>query len=332
MNTHHVTRSSARSSTSFRQSYAKPSSTAAASSSAAGWISPNAICPVCGASVYFYANQHGSRVFFDDLGPPWPKHPCVDNPVRYVTTVGGRQTPSLRDFSVERRPSKLRDRRWKSYAVNDITIEDGQSRIVLRSLNGSVRGPNWTVSRPLPLRVGDIVFVRAQQMSYFDIDACEPAVAEDAKRAAEIARKLITERDKQHVLATLAARVAAGEMTPDDMPDVTVAVQAARTRGELADALKIRVTDLKVAPPRPGDLWLLAIAFVLMVGATSAAEGGRSFLMMLPGLLLMATAVYRLNPDMERGPRVAFAVMTALVAICPAGVLGGAIQVEILHH
>ncbi|MEH0824351.1 MULTISPECIES: hypothetical protein [unclassified Micromonospora] len=121
-------------------------------------------------------------------------------------------------------------------------------------------------------------------------------------------------------------------MTLDEMADVTVAVQAARIRDELADALKIRVTDLKVAPPRPGDLWLLAIAFVLMVGATSAAEGGRSFLMMLPGLLLMATAVYRLNPDFERKPRVLSAVLIALVTICPAGVLGGAIQVEILHN
>ena len=121
-------------------------------------------------------------------------------------------------------------------------------------------------------------------------------------------------------------------MTLDGMTDATVAVHAARTRGELADALKLRVTDLKVAPPRPGDLWLLAIAFALIAGATSAAEGGPSFLMMLPGLLLMATAVYRLNPDMERGPRILLAVVTALVAICPAGVLGGAIQVEILHR
>ncbi len=40
---------------------------------------PNASCPVCGKSVFFYQNAHGSRVFFDELGPPWPKHPCTDN-------------------------------------------------------------------------------------------------------------------------------------------------------------------------------------------------------------------------------------------------------------
>jgi hypothetical protein len=41
---------------------------------------PNATCPVCGASVFFYQSPTGGRVFFDELGPPWPKHPCTDNP------------------------------------------------------------------------------------------------------------------------------------------------------------------------------------------------------------------------------------------------------------
>lgn len=38
---------------------------------------PNAICPKCGASVYYYEHPNGARVFFDSLGPPWPKHPCT---------------------------------------------------------------------------------------------------------------------------------------------------------------------------------------------------------------------------------------------------------------
>ncbi len=42
------------------------------------YVIPNAVCPVCGVLVYFYQNQHGSRVFFDELGKPWPKHPCTD--------------------------------------------------------------------------------------------------------------------------------------------------------------------------------------------------------------------------------------------------------------
>jgi hypothetical protein len=30
--------------------------------------------------VYYYENEHGSEVFFDELGWPWPKHSCPGNP------------------------------------------------------------------------------------------------------------------------------------------------------------------------------------------------------------------------------------------------------------
>ncbi|HYG40827.1 MAG TPA: hypothetical protein VD908_19520 [Cytophagales bacterium] len=43
------------------------------------YVNPNAICPVCGESVFFYQSEYGGRVFFDELGPPWPKHPCTDS-------------------------------------------------------------------------------------------------------------------------------------------------------------------------------------------------------------------------------------------------------------
>ena len=42
------------------------------------YVNPNAKCPVCHAAVFFYQSQDGGRVFFDELGPPWPKHPCTD--------------------------------------------------------------------------------------------------------------------------------------------------------------------------------------------------------------------------------------------------------------
>jgi len=43
------------------------------------YVNPNAFCPKCDASVFFYQSPNGGRVFFDELGPPWPKHPCTDN-------------------------------------------------------------------------------------------------------------------------------------------------------------------------------------------------------------------------------------------------------------
>jgi hypothetical protein len=29
--------------------------------------------------VFFYQSADGGRVFFDELGPPWPKHRCTDH-------------------------------------------------------------------------------------------------------------------------------------------------------------------------------------------------------------------------------------------------------------
>lgn len=43
------------------------------------FVNPNATCPVCGKPVYFYQSEFDGRVFFDELGPPWSKHPCTDS-------------------------------------------------------------------------------------------------------------------------------------------------------------------------------------------------------------------------------------------------------------
>ncbi len=37
------------------------------------------VCPLCGAIIFFHTNGNGDCVFFDDLGPPWPKHACLSN-------------------------------------------------------------------------------------------------------------------------------------------------------------------------------------------------------------------------------------------------------------
>ncbi|PFG51969.1 hypothetical protein ATG98_0952 [Marinobacter sp. LV10R520-4] len=52
------------------------------------FVNPNARCSVCGEVVFFYQAPSGGRVFFDILGPPWPRHPCTDNshfPLKLIT-------------------------------------------------------------------------------------------------------------------------------------------------------------------------------------------------------------------------------------------------------
>ena len=62
---------------------------------------PNAQCPVCGALVFYYEHTNGSKVYFEELGPPWPKHPCTDNPRALLVA------PKL--ISKHERPSVVRN-------------------------------------------------------------------------------------------------------------------------------------------------------------------------------------------------------------------------------
>lgn len=36
-------------------------------------------CHFCGALIFFHTNGNGDCVFFDELGPPWPKHWCLQS-------------------------------------------------------------------------------------------------------------------------------------------------------------------------------------------------------------------------------------------------------------
>ncbi len=48
---------------------------------------PNAHCPVCGETVWYFESAEGGRVFFDSVWPDWAKHPCTDNGSRVVRSA-----------------------------------------------------------------------------------------------------------------------------------------------------------------------------------------------------------------------------------------------------
>lgn len=111
--------------------------------SAEAFIDPNAQCPVCGASVFYYQNSHGSRVFFDDLGWPWPKHPCTDNPASQIGKI--------------KRQKKSRKRIARSayltfilYELDKFSKEDNYILLKFRSLK------NRLIVRTIQLRCDDL--------------------------------------------------------------------------------------------------------------------------------------------------------------------------------
>lgn len=42
-------------------------------------------CRFCGERVYYFTCDHNCRVFFDELGPPWPEHNCME---RWIAELG----------------------------------------------------------------------------------------------------------------------------------------------------------------------------------------------------------------------------------------------------
>lgn len=91
---------------------------------------PNAICPVCGDSVFYYKNEHGSSVFFDELGPPWSKHPCTDR------SNNLRPRP-LGSFSASPQTKSLywKEHGWAAYDIVSLTeFSENSYKFELRNL------------------------------------------------------------------------------------------------------------------------------------------------------------------------------------------------------
>jgi transcription elongation factor Elf1 len=97
-----------------------------------GFTNPNAHSPVCGNPVFFYASPFGGRVFFDELGPPWPKHPCTDRG-RPVQLIHPSNTSNHihREFFVDG---------WQPFLCQDIqTVKTDQSVFKLTGLLGDAK-------------------------------------------------------------------------------------------------------------------------------------------------------------------------------------------------
>jgi hypothetical protein len=110
---------------------------------------PNATCPVCGAQVWFFRHKNGGCAYFDALGVPWPKHPCIDqsSPRDLLAAFEARR---LYDGRRERRSARqvvqLRQEKWWTRSAVERTEVRGAERRGGRPRNANDRG----VSRPFP--------------------------------------------------------------------------------------------------------------------------------------------------------------------------------------
>jgi hypothetical protein len=163
------------------------------------FVRPNATCPVCGASVFFFQNEHGSRVYFDELGPPWPKHPCTSGdaaahraecpksttqtaPVlrsaqeiwRVQQTFPGLKTTLEGKFLAEHRKKN-----WPAYVVLKKIRGANNLYVILRQLEdrSKLKFLLITVDQ-LSLSEGNIAFLEGKKVSFFDSEKFEPTQIE----------------------------------------------------------------------------------------------------------------------------------------------------------
>lgn len=90
------------------------------------YTNPNAHCPRCGALVFFYRSPEGGSVYFDDLGPPWPKHPCMDTGERSLSAKRAKQVSST--------PSWLAGG-WHPLPCDGIEIFKSDARLIAVSVS-----------------------------------------------------------------------------------------------------------------------------------------------------------------------------------------------------
>jgi len=167
------------------------------STASARYVDPNATCPVCGERVYFYQNGFGSCVFFDEIGPPWPKHPCtasVSSPHAAADADASLLTdvqPAVRDDDdIE----GIRERLLAAGIDHDFGYRKnhgfapwkfakvlkrikGPEQVYLALLTIGQEGKRVYVSCvALPRSVGEqsVVSIGKGSISYFDLNSMEP--------------------------------------------------------------------------------------------------------------------------------------------------------------
>lgn len=88
---------------------------------------PNYVCRTCGQKVFYYEHPNGAKVLFDQLGPPWPKHPCYESASNNSIKTKGTQP-------------KLKKSQWRPMLFNQaVRLTSGGLRVLASFEGGTLR-------------------------------------------------------------------------------------------------------------------------------------------------------------------------------------------------
>lgn len=144
----------------------------------ATFVNPNALCPVCGASVFYYQNEFGSRVFFDEIGPPWPKHPCTDGQ-RLSEDAPTESRPSTPVILIERQALLARPTSptgWECLLVTGRVVREQRLQVTARPFfSDYARRVRFSLPEGTAFpQIGEVFFLKNDRAAYFDFKQFEP--------------------------------------------------------------------------------------------------------------------------------------------------------------
>lgn len=111
---------------------------------------------MCDARVYYYQSDSGGRVYFDELGPPWPRHPCTDQ--QLASPLSKRiisPMPEAESSGTWRSVSVISDSSTRSIANR--RVERGWYHLSVRSATGGEPFQVLT-NRAMRFRPGQVLF------------------------------------------------------------------------------------------------------------------------------------------------------------------------------
>lgn len=130
------------------------------------YVNPHARCPVCARPVFYYENNNGSRVYFDSLGPPWPKHLCTDNKFKANNSEFSKKGEE------KYKKYEVTIGNWNSFPIYSITLLD-EYRSLYYSINGYFMNKYFSIiitpSKKIKLNNKSPFFIRKIDSNVYEI-------------------------------------------------------------------------------------------------------------------------------------------------------------------
>ncbi|KQP00292.1 hypothetical protein [Methylobacterium sp. Leaf91] len=157
-------------------------------SRAACFVDHNARCPCCNAQVFYYQNQYGSRVFFDELAPLWTKHPCTDNGRSTSTSKLAFRSRGSRIEIAEALQAVGEPPRndWRYGLIGAVENREGHIDLRVQFPDDAQPRTLTFVGDWLPMEPGDVVGTRGSLVSFFDLACMEPRASAVGSRIVRI--------------------------------------------------------------------------------------------------------------------------------------------------